>query len=318
MDKLALIAGPEEFFWNSLFNCQLCPRKCSVNRLAGEVGFCNHHGEKVWVAAACDHHGEEPPISGTKGSGTIFFSHCNLKCSYCQNFQISSNDSIPPNTQSLTTDQLAELMLKLQRMGLHNINLVTPTPFIAHIIRALKKAIQSGLKIPIVFNCGGYESVEVIKKLEGIIDIYLPDFKYSNNSLAEKYSHCNDYFENAQIVFKEIYQQKGWQLKLDDNNIATSGLIVRHLILPGVLENSKNVFQFLAENLSPKIHISLMAQFNPTPSSPIKRRTAPSEYEEIIDYVLSLGFCNGQFQELDSSDLYNPEFSNPDHPFIKI
>ncbi|MBF0208940.1 MAG: radical SAM protein [Oligoflexia bacterium] len=308
MNKVNLIGKVENFFLKNLSNCRLCPRQCNVNRLEGSFGFCKHTGENVLVATVCDHHGEEPVISGSKGSGTIFFSHCNLECSYCQNHQISKNTFNNPPAHEMSIEQLKDQMLKLQSKGCHNINLVTPTHFVAHIILALKKAYKQGLKIPIVYNCGGYEDIDVIKALEGIVDIFLPDFKYSDESLAQKHSHCNNYFSNAKLVMKELFRQTNGQLKLDSDNVAIEGLIIRHLILPGEIENSKNILKFLASELSNQLSVSLMSQYNPPQNALINRPLKSSEYEEITNYLLSLGFDNGWLQDMDSKDTYNIDF----------
>jgi putative pyruvate formate lyase activating enzyme len=247
--------------------CRVCPRECGVDRLGGEEGFCET-GALAEVSSYNEHRGEEPPISGSRGSGTIFFAHCNLRCVFCQNYPISHLGHGSP----VSTEELAEMMLSLQRRGCHNLNLVTPTHVTPQILEALKLAIAGGLKIPLVWNSGGYDSVETLRLLDGIVDIYLPDMKYDDDANAAKYSDVPNgrgdrpvaptrgYREVNHAAIREMHRQVG-DLICDEDDIAVRGLIVRHLVLPGGLAGSEGVLRFLAEEVSLNTAISLMAQF---------------------------------------------------------
>ncbi|MFZ5562641.1 MAG: radical SAM protein [Thermodesulfobacteriota bacterium] len=305
--------------WRRLESCDLCPRKCGANRLAGEKGFCALSGDWVPVASFCAHRGEEPVLSGSAGSGTIFFSHCNLGCAYCQNHQISDN-SADPGPSFVRIDELAQTLLVLQAMGCHNINFVTPTHVLPHIMAALEIALGRGLTLPLVYNCGGYENAEIIRLLDGIIDIYLPDFKYMDAALAGRYSSAPDYPAAAGAALKEMYRQTGSGLAIDpENGVACRGMIIRHLVLPGCTTNSLDVLEWIAAHLSPDVHLSLMSQYHPTAGAkkagpPLDRTLRPDEYERISARAESLGFENGWFQEMESHDVYRPDFCRP-HPF---
>jgi len=306
----------KDYFYQKLLNCNLCPRKCGINRL-NEEGFCKLKGEKIPVSSICKHFGEEPPISGTNGSGTIFFSNCNMQCVYCQNIDISDNNKA--NLKFYTYEELAKEFIKLQNINCHNINLVSPTPHIAHIIFTLEMALDMGLSIPVVYNTNLYDDIEVLKNLNDIIDIYLPDFKYSNNMLSEKYSCTQNYNNIAIENIKELYKQTEGNLILDSQEIGVKGMIVRHLILPGELDNSREVLCCLKNNASNNIYLSLMSQYNPNINAkkygnPLNRSIYTYEYETIKNYALELGFINGWFQDMESKDIYNPDFSKDD-PF---
>ena len=241
-----------------LNQCMLCPRDCKVNRSNLEIGLCGEN-EKIKVARIALHNYEEPPISGTKGSGTIFFSGCNLKCVFCQNYKISTNNF----GEVITTTALANKMLELQKKGAHNINLVTPTHFSTQIAKSIILAKKKGLKIPIVYNTSGYEKVESIKKLSGLIDIYLPDIKYYDDFLAMRYSKAPNYFQIATAALSEMYNQVGYP-KFDKKGIMQKGVIVRHLLLPGQIEDSKKIIKYLYETYNNNIFISIMNQYTPT------------------------------------------------------
>jgi len=266
--------------------CRLCPRQCRVRRDRGERGFCRT-GLKPWVASFGPHFGEERELVGRYGSGTIFFSGCNLGCVFCQNFTISQLGE----GDEITVEDLAKLMLRLQDIGCHNVNLVTPTHQAPMIVEALGIARDEGLEIPLVWNCGGYESVEVLRLLEGIVDIYMPDFKYGDNSVAAKYSNAPDYFERAAEVLKEMHRQVGDLVV--KNGIAVRGLIVRHLVLPQGLAGTEKVLRFIRDEISPETYVNIMAQYYPTHRAwefpELSRRITSAEYKEALALAQSLG-----------------------------
>ena len=281
-----------------LEKCELCPHRCKVNRNKNQIGRCKATS-KIKLGLYSTHNFEEPCISGKKGSGTVFFSICNFNCVYCQNYEISQQGK----GKEVTIEELAEIFLKQQEKDVENINLVTPTSYVPQIIEALKIAKQKGLKLPIVYNTNGYENIETLKMLEGYIDIYLPDLKYAENSIGKKYSKIDNYFEIATKAIKEMERQVGTP-KFDENGVMTKGMIVRHLVLPGYIENSKKVLKWLKENLSKDIYISIMAQYFPTYKAKteeykeINRKLTKMEWEAIEEYVDSLDFENGFIQEL--------------------
>ena len=281
-----------------LKSCELCPRRCGVNRLKGEKGFCRS-GLELMVSSFHSHFGEEPPISGYQGSGTIFFTNCNLRCVFCQNYPISHLG----HGNKITAEELAEMMLNLQRKGCHNINLVTPTHFVPQILSGLLIACEKGLKIPIVYNCGGYEGVKTLKLLEGIVDIYMPDIKYGGTEEGDKYSSAPDYFRIAREAVKEMHRQVG-SLKMDKDGIAKRGLLVRHLVLPNGLARTKEVLSFLVNEVSPKTYVSIMSQYFPAYRAKefkeLNRKITPREYEEVICIAEELGLNRGWRQEYPS------------------
>ncbi len=269
-----------------LQGCRLCPRECGVDRTAEEVGFCRT-GSTAIVSSWGPHFGEEPPLVGSGGSGTIFFTYCNLGCLYCQNYAISHLGE----GSEMSTEALASVMLELQALGCHNINLVTPTHQVPMILEALERAIEGGLNIPIVYNCGGYESIETLKILEGIIDIYMPDFKYSDPNVARKYSLAEDYPEVAKKAIKEMHRQVG-DLVIEDS-IAVRGLLVRHLVLPDDLAGTEEVMRFLAEEISPNTYVNVMDQYYPCYKAfdipPLDRRITLEEYKKAGEAALKAG-----------------------------
>ena len=293
-------------------NCVLCPWDCRIDRTAGKLGVCKS-SDKVKVSSAAPHFGEEPMISGTKGSGTIFFSNCNLRCTYCQNYQISQEGL----GNEITDDALAGLMLDLQKKGCHNINLVSPTHYLPNIVSALGIAIQKGLNIPIVYNSNGYEKTETLEILDGLIDIYLPDIKYSKNDVAVKLSNAPKYVEYNKAALKEMYRQVG-NLELDSNSIAVKGLLIRHLVLPNDLAGSQKSFQFLASELSKDVHIGIMAQYKPcfkaTDDPDLGRKINSNEYRRALRLAKEAGLHNILTQELGSSSFFVPDFKKAD-PF---
>lgn len=287
--------------------CMLCPRACGVERET-HVGFCGAPAQPV-IARAALHFWEEPPISGTRGSGAIFFCGCNLDCLFCQNHEIN-HASIG---REWSADELAALMLHLQAEGAHNINLVTPTPHIETIIPAVRRAREQGLQIPIVYNTNGYETIETLHRLEGVVDIYLPDLKYASALPARKYSGAEDYFRYAGPAVVEMHRQCG-DLVCDENGIARRGLIVRHLVLPGSVDETRRIIDFIAEKLPLTTHISLMGQYMPCHRAskipPLNRKLLRREYDRAIAYCIQLGFEHVSIQSLDASDAaFVPEFN---------
>lgn len=281
-------------------NCELCPRRCGVNRLIGERGFCAAPGEMI-ISSIFPHHGEEPPISGKKGSGTVFFSYCTLKCCFCQNYQISHEHEGKP----YNIEELASKMLHLQELGCHNINLVTATHFLPWILKALKIAVDKGLNLPIVYNCGGYELCSTISLLSGIVDIYLPDMKYGTDKPAIEYSSATDYVEINRNVIREMFRQVG-PLRTDSDDLAWKGLCIRHLVLPGNPDSSKAICEYLRSVFDPEdICISLMAQyrplFNATLFDCLAKPLSYESYSFIKEMFISSGF-DGFYQELEQLD----------------
>lgn len=279
-----------------LENCTICPHQCGVDRKKGQIGRCQAK-DTVKIALYSVHFFEEPCISGEKGSGTIFFSHCNLNCLYCQNYEISQLGK----GKEYTIEQLAEIMLKQQNLGVANINLVTPTSYVPQIIEAIKIAKKNGLNIPIVYNTNSYEKIETLKMLEGYIDVYLPDLKYADDKLGKKYSNINHYFEIATKAIQEMRRQVGPAI-FDSNGMMKRGVIIRHLVLPNYIENSKKVLKWLKENIHPEDYISVMAQYFPTYLAKqdkfMNRKLTTEEWEEIENYIEELDFKNGFVQEL--------------------
>ena len=286
--------------------CEICPRKCKVNRYE-KKGYCRCD-DKVRIALVSKHYFEEPCISGRNGSGTIFFSNCNLNCIFCQNHDISQGGK----GIDVTIERLAEIMLEQQERGANNINLVTPTMYVEQIIKAIDIAKKNGLNIPIVYNTNGYEEVETIKKLNGYIDIYLPDFKYFTNELAIKYSKATNYFEKVTSVLLEMQSQ--FDEYVFDGEIMKKGMIVRHLVLPNHIQNSKNVLKWIKENLRKDIYVSVMAQYFPTYKAVgdelIGRKLSFSEYRKIEQYFYGLDIKNGYIQDLGKhEEEFVPDFN---------
>jgi putative pyruvate formate lyase activating enzyme len=296
--------------------CDICPRECGAKRLEGKTKFC-HSAYLPVVASVCPHHGEEPVLSGTLGSGTIFFGNCNMRCVYCQNSQISQ-DHKARQEKEMGFSALAGEMLRLQETGCHNINFVSPSHFVPQLVRAVFEAVPLGLHLPLVYNTGGYDSLKTIKELDGIIDIYLPDLRYADDKTARRYSRARNYVEHSRAAIKEMYRQVG-NLKVDENEIAQRGLIVRHLILPGGLAGSRDSLTWLAEEISPDVTVSIMAQYYPAHRADrfpeLNRKITQEEYSEVVDLINSLGMENGWLQEMESSETYRPDFKKEGHPF---
>jgi putative pyruvate formate lyase activating enzyme len=292
-------------------DCVLCPRACRVNRTHGDLGYCQLPA-KIIMDCALAHHGEEPPLSGENGAGTIFLSSCNLRCIYCQNYQISHNAF----GRELDPAQMAEIMLDLQKRRCHNIEPVTPTPQVPLIMEALLLARKRGLKAPFVYNCGGYEDPQIINMLDQMVDVYLPDFKYGLEEDGNLFSSAPGYPRFALNSLKEMVRQVGDDLILE-NGVARRGIIVRHLVLPGRLENSKEVLRLIKKEISTIVPISLMSQYTPISKvrqNPLlERRITRDEYDQILDYALHLGFENIFVQEVSDQEL-TPNFSR-NNPF---
>lgn len=278
--------------------CDICPRRCGVDRLRGELGFCRAGADPV-VASWNVHPWEEPPISGSRGSGTIFFSRCTGRCLFCQNYPISQLGV----GQAVTVARLAAMMLELQKRGCHNINLVTPTHFVPQILAALPKAIAGGLTLPLVYNSSGFESIETLRLLEGVVDIYLPDAKYASSEVARELSSFPNYVEVNRAALLEMYRQVGEELILDEEGVAQRGMIVRHMILPQGLAGTAEVMQWIAVNLSPRLHISVMSQYFPAHKAIghplLGRKITEEEYEAALVAFEAAGLENGWQQELE-------------------
>ncbi|HWT76767.1 MAG TPA: 4Fe-4S cluster-binding domain-containing protein [Mobilitalea sp.] len=291
-----------------LKDCILCPRECHVDRTQGRKGYCKETDELV-VARAALHYWEEPCISGEEGSGTVFFSGCAMGCVYCQNHNIAAGKA----GKVITTKRLSDIFLELQMKSANNINLVTPGHYIPQIMDAITGARRSGLTIPIVFNTSGYEKVEALKLLQGYVDIYLPDLKYMDPGPASRYSNCKDYFLQASKAIEEMVRQIGRPC-FDDRGMMKKGVIVRHLTLPGYLEDSKNIIKYLYETYGDTIFISIMNQYTPLAAveryPELNRKITEAEYDELVDYAIELGVENGFIQEGETaSESFIPEFN---------
>jgi len=302
-----------------LAHCDICPRACGVNRIEGEQGFCQSGNLSV-ISACCEHKGEEPAISGTRGSGTIFFTGCNLRCVFCQNYQISQ-EFWNTRREELNCHRLAGKMLYLQNdLKCHNINFVSPTQYVPQIIRAIDEAAGMGLHIPLVYNTNGYESLDTLRELDGVIDIYLPDIKYASNSNATEYSHADNYVEFSRKAIHEMYRQVG-DLITDPDDVALRGLIVRHLVLPNNLSGAKACISWLLRELSPSVTMSIMSQYYPCYRAPdipaLARKLSPAEYADITDWLDTADVTNGWIQEFDSPEVFLPDFNGEGHPFEK-
>ncbi|WP_371876616.1 radical SAM protein [Clostridium zeae] len=292
-----------------LKSCELCNRRCKVDRLNGNTGFCKAD-DKIKVARAALHFWEEPCVSGEEGSGTVFFSHCNLSCVFCQNHEISQEH----NGKEISIERLSTIFLDLQENNANNINLVTPTHYVPQIIEALRISKNNGLTIPILYNTNGYDTVETIKALNGYIDVYLPDYKYFNEKYALKYSTAKEYVENINSLIGEMLKQVGTP-KFDERGIISKGVIVRHLMLPGLLFDSKKVIDDIYRTFGDSLYISIMNQYTPmhkTANYPeINKILNPKHYDSLIDYALSIGVKNGFIQDSGtSSKSFVPSFKN--------
>ncbi len=288
-------------------SCIQCPRECKVNRNLGELGAC-HMGSELVIARAALHFWEEPCLSGNRGSGTVFFSGCAMGCVYCQNYDIAAG----LHGRQVSIERLSEIFLELQEQGAHNINLVTPSHFVPQIKIALELAIDKGLALPIVYNSSGYEKVETLKLLDGLIQVYLPDFKYLDSSLSLRYSSCKDYAKWAKPALEEMLRQTGTPV-FDEEGILLSGTIVRHLSLPGALSDSKDILEYLHDKYGNDLYISIMNQYTPmktlTGFPEINRRISEEEYDELMMYARFLGIKKAYVQDGESqSDSFIPPF----------
>ena len=291
----------------ALSHCQVCPRNCGADRTAGHFGFCRAPYLPK-VALVSRHDWEEPPISGTKGSGTVFFSHCNLGCVFCQNHDISQDGF----GQEISIERLAEIFLEQQTRGFHNVNLVSAAQFIPQVAKALKLAKEKGLSIPVVYNSNGYESITGLKMLEGLVDIYLPDFKYWNDDLGLEYSRCPHYRETAAAAILEMREQVGPDI-LDENGIMQKGIILRHLVLPGQYKDSMKILDWIKESLGENTFVSLMSQYTPMYQAKeikaLSRKLTTFEYEKVVDHFFEIGLKNGFMQKRSSATSeYTPAF----------
>ena len=278
-----------------LEKCAICPHNCGINRLNNQIGRCKSK-DTVKVALYSTHNFEEPCISGKKGSGTVFFSNCNMNCVFCQNYEISQQGK----GKEISIEELADIFIKQQEKDVENINLVTPTSYVPQIIEAIKIARGNGLKLPIVYNTNGYEKVEILKMLDGYVDIYLPDFKYSDNELGKRLSKVENYFEIATEALREMYRQTG-KVIFNDEGIMQRGMIIRHLVLPNHILNSRRVLKWINENMH-DVYVSVMAQYFPTYKAKeiddINRKLTKEEYDQIENYLYRLDLENGYIQEL--------------------
>jgi putative pyruvate formate lyase activating enzyme len=299
-----------------LAECDICPRACGAKRLDGKVGSCNS-GLLPIVSSFCAHRGEEPVLSGSRGSGTIFFGNCNMRCVYCQNHQISQDPEVQQRYE-VDTHVLAERMLYLQEeLHCHNINLVTPSHFVPQIVKAVLEATSKGLNLPLVYNTSSYDSVKTLRELDGIINIYLADLRYASNEMGRRYSRVRGYVDHSQAGIKEMQRQVG-DLIVDENDIAQRGLIIRHLILPNGVAGSKASLTWLVREVSPKVAVSIMSQYYPAHRArrykELNRKILPEEYQEVVKLVDKLGIENGWMQGMESSESYLPDFA-ADDPF---
>jgi len=299
-----------------LKDCCLCPRNCHANRIEYPLGYCNTDAG-FHISSICLHRGEEPPISGPTGICNIFFSRCNLQCIYCQNYQISTlGHDVQKSVYTL--DEVVSNIEFYLSYGCTHVGFVSPSHVIVQVKAIIEALLNRGHSPVFVYNSNGYDSVETLRSLEGLIDVYLPDLKYMDSGLAAKYSGAGNYPEAASAALKEMYRQKGSTLIHDEQGCAESGLLIRHLVLPGHVENSKAVLRFIAEELSPLVHISLMSQYYPTPAvaghPQLGRPIKASEYKQVLKEMRQLGMFRGWIQDFDSHASYRPDFSL-DHPF---
>jgi putative pyruvate formate lyase activating enzyme len=304
--------------------CTVCPRDCRNDRLAGVLASCAS-GERPIVSAYTAHFGEEPSLSGTRGAGNIFFGNCNLRCVYCQNYQISQDYTVQ-KTNEVSVERLAEMALELQGRGCHNIGFVSPTHFAPQMAKAVLLAARAGLRLPIVYNTNAYDSVEVLKLLEGIVDVYLPDMKYADASAGALYSKVPEYPAHSRAALMEMYRQKGSRLDIDENGLLRAGLLVRVLVLPNGVGGVSETLSWIAETLSPKVAISLMAQYYPIHRAAsnakyeaLNRSITAAEWEQALADLEANGLFNGYQQELETSNrYYRPDFRDRSTPFRDI
>jgi len=300
---------------NLIKECNFCPHKCGVDRSNNKNGFCNTNDQPL-ISSIFLHKGEEPVISGEKGICNVFFAHCNLQCIYCQNYQISKNNSYDSSWQ-ISVEDASNRICALLDKDVKLLGFVSPSHQIPQMLRIINRIWEKGYKPTIVYNSNGYDNVDILKGLEGIVGVYLPDFKYFNNDFASRYSGVSDYFEVASRAIKEMYRQKRSTILFDEEGLIESGLIIRHLVLPGMSADSIKILEYIADEISPFLHISLMSQYYPTENVPIKsnlnRKLKENEYSEVVKKLDEIGF-KGWIQEIESSDSYRPDFYR-DTPF---
>jgi putative pyruvate formate lyase activating enzyme len=301
-----------------LSQCICCPRNCKTDRTLNKYGYCQS-GSLPIVSSYTAHHGEEPVLSGQYGAGNIFFGNRNLRCIFCQNHEISQNWG-EERKHEVSVEKLAQIMIELQDRNCHNIGLVSPTHFTPQILKAINIAALKGLQKPIIYNSNGYDSVEMLKLFDGVVDIYLPDLKYGSNKYAKLYSDADEYFDYSKEAIKEMFKQVGAEL-VYDSDVVVRGLIIRHLVLPNDLAETEKVFEFIAKDLSPMVHISLMSQYFPAHKVRkeilLERRVRYSEYEKTLGLLEKYGLKNGWIQEMNSYNNYIPDFrNNRENPFL--
>ncbi len=300
----------------TLHKCTMCPHRCGADRFSTKLGFCKT-GVGFYISSICVHHGEEPPISGSNGICNVFFGHCNLQCVYCQNHQISDN-SQPRAARNWELKDVLHEIVRCLDAGCQSLGFVSPSHFVPQIKIIIQALHDLDYHPTIVYNTNGYDNVETLRDLESLVDVYLPDFKYMDARLGRRYSGVANYPKIAQLSLREMYRQKGSSLLTDAEGLAERGLLIRHLVLPGLIENSKEVLRFLAEEISTSVHISLMSQYHPTflvsNEPPLNRSLRQEEYFEVVDDFYRLGFRNGFVQDLESYQNYRPDFDRA-HPF---
>lgn len=308
--------GDYAHFLEPLRNCTICPRHCGADRFSNNLGWCKSD-TSFFISSICTHRGEEPPISGDKGICNIFFGHCNLQCVFCQNHQISNN-SYPSAGRNMQLKEVLTAIIDCLDDGCLSVGFVSPSHFVPQckiIVAALR---DLGLNPYIIYNTNGYDTVETLQSMEPFVDVYLPDFKYMDKKISQQYSKAADYPEVAQQAIKEMYRQKGSSLLTDEEGIAQRGIIIRHLVLPGHVDNSLRVLDFIADSVSTSVHISLMSQYHPAFAAPgippINRTLYNREYQKVVDHFDLLGFRNGFIQQLESNEMYRPDFDK-EHPF---
>ena len=300
-----------------LSSCNICPLDCRGDRKRGEIARCYSRYLPI-VSSYCPHFGEEPPLVGTNGAGNIFFGNCNLRCVYCQNFQISQNFKNEIKNE-VGFERLAEIMIELQNKGCHNIGLVSPTHFVPQIMKALYIAIGNGLNLPLIYNTNAYDSVDVLSLLDGVVDIYLPDLKYSYEYDGYQYSKIKEYPKFAKAAIKEMHRQVGSEIVIDDDGLLKRGLLIRHLVLPNDIAGSEETFKWISDELGKDVSLSIMSQYYPTNKAEsimlLNRHTRESEYERVLSLLDKYGLENGWMQNFESRDYYKPDFTNRVEPF---
>lgn len=300
-------------------SCRVCPHSCEVNRIEGDTGFCGQT-DALHISSSVQHFGEEPPLVGTRGVGNLFVTACNMRCDYCQNYQISQEWSKGNRTQNNSSqtsyESVAEAMLDLQEQGVHFIGWVSPSHVVPGLLKSLALAREKGLRLPIIYNTNSYDAIETLKLLDGIVDIYLPDLKYADQEVAREFSHIKSYPENSRQAVLEMYRQVG-PLKINEQGLAEKGLLVRHLVLPGLMQSTWETLCFIALELSSSVPLSLMSQYRPVhkAATTLNRRITCEEYDQAIVWAEELGFESLFLQSLESKVHNLPDFSSPDSPF---